>query len=337
MTDEPKKVTALTELLAPALGDKLYGVDVSDTTDGPAGSSKQLRNELQLAIAGHMAEGRLTLVSGEPVSDSDVVDGNSIYWAPFNGDRMRIYDGSKWRVYTFGELELALSGLTSGDNYDVFAHADAGTPELELGAAWTSDTVRDEALSQQDGVYVKDDDKSRLYLGTFRATDTDATTDSGLPAQATNVSPKRFLWNNYNRRRRSLTARETAVSWAYTTLAWRVANNNSSNVCEFVFGLNEDPVMVIASSFSSQTADGNYRVTGIGLDSLTALAVGCLNTSGATANFLPMPAFFNRLVGLGYHYTSWLELSEAAGITTWYGDIGVPSFWQAGITAHIWA
>jgi hypothetical protein len=222
------KLTGLTELSSPALGDWLYQVDISDTTDDAAGSSRKLTNE---RLAGFfnpsICNGRLTTESGVPVSTSDRTAQSTIYFTPFNGNRIALYDGTRWKLYTFTERSLALSGLTSGKNYDVFIYDNAGTLTLELSAAWTDDNTPADAITTQDGISVKSGALTRRWIGTIRTTGTTTTEDS---------ESQRFVWNLYNQVPRKFGKAEADVSHTYGTASFRNFNNTTDTQSAFVSG-----------------------------------------------------------------------------------------------------
>ena len=63
-----------------------------------------------------VAEGRLTLTSGTPVTTADVTGAGTIYFSPYNGSRVAIYDGSKWYMRKFSELSLSLTLTRAGSS-----------------------------------------------------------------------------------------------------------------------------------------------------------------------------------------------------------------------------
>src|SRR5437667_2558437 len=79
-----------------------------------------------------LCEGRLTLTSGTPITTSDVTGATNVYWTPYQGNRIALYDGAAWSAVTFTELTLALGTLVNGQAYDVFAYSNAGVATLEL-------------------------------------------------------------------------------------------------------------------------------------------------------------------------------------------------------------
>lgn len=86
------------------------------------------------------ADGRLTLTSGTPVTTSDVTAATTIYYTPYAGNGIALFDGtSTWTVRTFSELSLSLSGFTANTNYDIFAHWTGSAVALEA-ESWGTNT-----------------------------------------------------------------------------------------------------------------------------------------------------------------------------------------------------
>lgn len=288
-----------------------------------------------------LADGRLTLTTAVPVTSADVTGAGTLYYTPYVGDRISLYDGTNWVPNTFTELSLALT-LTSGKNYDVFVWNNSGTLTLATGTAWTNDSTRANALVRQNGVWVNNVAEGSMaqyrgrYVGTIRASGSNTTEDSGFPAVDT--VPKRYVWNMYNRVRRPLVCRDSTNSWAYTTAAYRQARAATTNQIEFVIGLTEVPVKAHCRALADNSAGGNPNVAvGIGVDSTT---VDSANLKGNEINVqnmhMPIEAYYQGYPALGFHYLAWLEYSDASGTTTWYGDSGV-TIMQSGLEAEIWA
>jgi hypothetical protein len=284
-------------------------------------------------------DGRLTLTTGLPVTTADVTAAGTIYFAPYEGNSLAVYDGTAWRLYAFSQLSLALT-VSSGSNYDVFVYDNAGTLTLELSAAWNSATARFASgayatlLPTQDGVKVKSTDgaaidPTRRYLGTIRGSGTNTTEDS---------IAKRYLSNYYNRVRRQMYVLEATNSWTYTLATLRQVNAAAANQLDFVVGVDEDTVSAMASATATNALAVNIYV-GIGLDSTSANATGVIAPlTGLPASGVPSPghATWEGHPGVGRHVLVWLEGSGAAGTTTWYGDNNAPSNNQSGIRGVIW-
>lgn len=85
--------------------------------------------------------GRLTLTTGVPVTTSDVTAAGTVYWAPYNGDQVTLWDGANWSAYTLTELSISLaSGYVGFAPYDVFAYVSGGGPAVET-LGWLNATV----------------------------------------------------------------------------------------------------------------------------------------------------------------------------------------------------
>lgn len=272
------------------------------------------------------AGGRLTTESGVPVSTSDRTAQSTLYYTPYAHDLIGLYDGTSWKLHPFSERSLALSGLTSGKNYDVFLYDNAGTLTLELSAAWTTDTTRADALATQDGVYVKSGATSRRYLGTIRTTGTTTTEDSGYLTSS--GTPKRFVWNAYNRVARGVRRVDTTDTWSYSSSTYRQTNNSAANQIEVVCGLSGLSHLRLVNASSSGSSQ--MRIA-IGQDSTTTpLAVTNFYADGTTGAS-GMVCWNNLNPTLGYHYYAMLE-NSASGSTTFYGDVGIATTFQTGMT-----
>jgi hypothetical protein len=263
----------------------------------------------------NICNGRLSLESGVPISTTDQTGKTTIYWVPYRGNRMSIYNGSSaWVTLSSAQISVALGTLTSGKNYDVFAYNNSGTLALEIGPAWTNDTTRATALTTQDGVYVKSGDTTRRYLGTFRTTSTTTTEDSG-GGSTSQVGGKRFLWNYYNRVARRMSVFDTTAQWSYTTTTIRQANGAAGNKVEFVQGVSEDVVSGTLSATVEMETTTSPPSIGIGLDTTTAYSSNLrVTTYNSTSTYITMPVSipFSLIIAEGYHYLAWLEKGASA-------------------------
>jgi hypothetical protein len=270
-----------------------------------------------------LCDGRLTLTTAVPVTQADVTGATTVFFAPFNGSRLALFDGvSAWVEFTFTELSLALGTLIAARPYDVFVFNNAGTPTLEF-LAWTNDTTRATALVKQDGVWVLTGATTRRYLGTFYTTATTTTEDSAA---------KRFLWNQYNRMARPMSVIEATDTWTYTLATWRQARATTTNQLDVVCGNAEDSIDIGVVASASNTAASIDRMVSIGPDSTTVPAPTALRGFSAMeddgaggAAKLHVWATLKVTVAVGRHFYTWMEWSVATGTTTWYGDNGQPS------------
>jgi hypothetical protein len=200
-----------------------------------------------------------------------------------------------------------------------------------LSAAWTNDTTRADALTTQDGIYVKSGATTRRYVGTIRASGANVTEDSAGGA-TTNVGGKRFVWNLYNQVERHLAVIDTTDSWTYGTATWRQARANAGNQVEFVVGIAGTPLTARALHRAGMDAN-EAPATAVGYDSTTAPSGHWPSNYTATAVVvLTMRGEYITQPGIGYHYTSWLE-NAFVGTVTFYGDAAGEG--QSGLYATI--
>lgn len=268
----------------------------------------------------NLCEFRLSGTAGSPVTTSDVTAIETLYFEPYCGNRIALYDGTRW-VMRAPLLSLSIDVPDATGMYDVFIYDSALTPVMEL-VAWTNDTTRATLLTRLDGVLVKSGDPTRRYVGSFYCT----TAGNG---QTEDSAANRYIWNYYNRLPRIMRVLEGTNSWTYSTATIRQANGATTNQLNFCVGVSEDPVSATVSALSTSTlADTPNVWAGIGLDSTTAAASGTLkrgaaiSTLGGTGN-RNHDAEYAGFPGVGKHYLSWLEQGSGAVSTdTWYGDNG---------------
>lgn len=298
----------------PKADGKLYaknwnGTEFDLTAVGGAGGS----------VLPSLCNGRLTLTSGMPITTSDVTAATIVYFTPFQGNQIALFNGSTWSVFSFSERSLSLSGLVASRNHDIFLYDNAGTLTLEA-VAWTNDTTRSTALVLQDGIYVKSGATTRRYLGTIRTTTT--------AGQAEDSVKKRLVYNEGKPVARKLVVKETTYSWTYATNAWRSANNNTANRVEVVIGNVGSIVdLNLACRMDGAGAGSNQS---IGYDTTTSaigdLFMTCSNNGNISAHLVHNPA-------IGYHYYQWVENGRGSS-STYYGTAGADA-WQSGLNGYV--
>lgn len=273
-----------------------------------------------------IAGGRLTLTSGTPISSSNASAATRIYYTPYNGSQITLWNGKKWKLINFDEVSIVPT-LGVDKNYDVFAYAENTTLILELGTAWSSSTARESTddISFFQGTLCKTTNPTRRYLGTVR------TTSSSLLEDSTG---KRFVWNFYNRATRSLLYLETTDSWNYATTGWRPANNGSTPFFESVTGTIERIGVEVRTTMIGSSAGGICGV-GVGIDSTTVNSAQIFGAVSSTT-YTTCSATFSGYPTIGYHKFWWLEQAVTAGPTiTYFGDVGAPTLFQAGMVGEL--
>jgi len=181
-----------------------------------------------------IAQGRLTLATGDPTPSSDQTAATTLYYTPYNGDTISLYNAAadRWDLYGFTERSLDISGLAADTNFDIFIYDDAGTLTL-VAVAWSNSgagtSTRASAISQRNGVWVETS-SDRRYLGTIRTT--------GVAGECEDSEVLAGLWNVQNRIQKNLFIRMIGVGdYTYTSLAWRRAYNVDTYRLQVVSGL----------------------------------------------------------------------------------------------------
>lgn len=260
-----------------------------------------------------MCDGRLTTQSGVPVSTTDRTAQSTIYFTPVNGNRISLYDGSKWKFYAFSEVSLVLSGLTISKNYDVFIWDNGGVLTLELSAAWTNDTTRADAVTTQDGVVVKSGSATRRYLGTLYTTSTTTTEDS---------NQRRLLWNSYNQVERTMLVKDTTNSWSYTSTTIRTTNNTTANnQMSNTVGFSGEGEIFLMTYLLGVSNNSLELANGIDAGGTTAFDSVAHGTGGASSyTTASQGAYRHRRGNPGYLYHTWVESGNTNA--TSYGNAG---------------
>jgi hypothetical protein len=257
-----------------------------------------------------LACGRLTLTTATPVTTADVTAATTLYYALYGGNRIALYNGSAWEVFTIAELSIAVPATTS-TMYDVFVDYNAGTPALSV-TAWTNDTTRATALTKQDGVYVLTGSTGKRYVGSFRTT--------GVSGQTEDSAAKRYVWNYYNRVPRQMLVNGSGT-WTYSTATWRQANNSATNQLDLVVGVAESAAQIVLSGCGANSTGGIDFYVGIGYDTTTAPSVKNIGQPPANLN-VTITVSMSHVPAAGRHYYTWCEYAYAAGTTSWTGSGG---------------
>lgn len=266
-----------------------------------------------------ICNGRLTLTTNVPVTTTDVTAATTLYWTPYHGNEIGLYNGTQWVSFACSELSIAVPATTA-TMYDVFVDYNAGVPALSL-TAWTNLTTPATALTTQDGVPVLTGATGKRHVGWMRTT--------AVSGQAEDSEANRWVRNRYNRVPRSLKKIEATDSWNYTTATYRQANAAATNKVG-VIGDGASPIDLTLTANASNGGTINVWAA-IGYDS-TTVPVGAPCQSVATNSIVSQ--LTTRIVhypGAGSHDYNWLERSTASGTTTWYGDNGDATLLQSGM------
>jgi hypothetical protein len=254
-------------------------------------------------------QARVTLVSGTAVPTTDVTAATTLYFTPFRGNSVELYDGTTWAEYPLTELSIPVPAVAS-QMYDLFAYPGAGVINLEL-LAWTSDSARATGLVLQDGLLAKSGATTRRYVASVRTTT--------VAGQVEDSLTKRFVWNYYNRQRRGL-RKVITTGYTYAVNTIRQANADATNQVEIVTGIAEDVLQLAIDQGITPGAGTVIAVFGFGLDSTTTFDTtnGILSSNKATGTGTSFQdrATWQGIPAIGYHKFCWNEIeTQASGAT----------------------
>ncbi len=264
--------------------------DVDDLSSDIATLSSSLQNIVSIP------QGRLTIVSGTPVPNTDVSAGTGVAYTPYIGDQIPIWDGAQFNLTTFTELTLNLSSNHLANQlYDVFVWNESGSVLVGTGPAWNSATAGSSSrgsgagtteLTRQNGLWVNAqqmttrngsttytvDPSKGTYVGSILI---DGTNGQISQHVTTGQSRSPGPWNAYNRRPRVLKVVDSTASWTYATNTIRPSNNDSNNKATVICGLAEEYVSCEFSERVSIASTGSNIGAvdiGIGVHSTTTIS-----------------------------------------------------------------
>jgi hypothetical protein len=285
-----------------------------------------LLNPAASASAASVAEpkGRLTLTAAVPVTTTDVTASTRVYYTPYKGNTVPIYNGSSFDSSTFAEIfqdttdtTKSPAAVAASKVYDLFVWNDAGAIRCTRGPAWTNDTTRGYTLTMTNGIYLN---TSLITNGPAALRGTwVGTIFSDASNQLNDSAALRHVSNYYNRVRRNGFKSTATTNWQYQTNTFRQANaaiDGTAFRCDVLLCAAE--IMLDAEyAVGCEVNTISAASIGIGIDSTTTdsatRSTGIQVSSGviqlAKANYTNYP-------GAGRHTI--VPLEKATGTTmTW--------------------
>ena len=279
----------------------------------------------QMAMPG-TPTGRLTSVSGTPVLAGTPSASSNMYYTPYNGAVIWLYNGTIWQPKMFSELTNVASdttknpsAVTASNNYDFFVWDDSGTLRLSRGPVWTNLTTRSSgtALVRVNGIWMNNAAITNgpaaqrgVYVGSARSNGA----AQWVFQYATPIDVGAFLWiwNTFNRVRVS-TQMSVSTTWAYgpAPLGWRIAIGTSAYLNYFMTGLAEDSVDSFYFARIYSNPGNEAMAIGLGFDSATSPSAAGYAWMSTAGEQVTAQTQFNFPPQLGVHYIAALELSES--------------------------
>jgi len=206
-------------------------------------------------------QGYLTPVSAQPIITNDAIAVGAIYYTPYLGSLVSVYNGTSFVTSAFSELTLTLSASHAASTiYDVFVFNNSGTLTLATGPAWTASgpgvgargtgagttqlsrlsglLVNTAQMTGRNGATTYTIQASQgTYLGSILITSTPGTVTCHRTYGQLRVWG---ISNAYNRVLTYLKCGDPNASWTVGTIGFRLANNSASNVLTIFSGLAEE-------------------------------------------------------------------------------------------------
>jgi hypothetical protein len=159
-------------------------------------------------------QGRITLNTGVPVLTANTTGNNNIFYTPYVGNLVPIYNGTNFIPTAFAETFQSTTDTTkspaavaANSLYDIFCWVDTGpTNRCTRGPAWTNSTTRGYTLTRTNGILLNTSSISNgpaalrgTYVGTI-ASNASSLIDWSVGGSASGgLIGQLMVWNMYNR------------------------------------------------------------------------------------------------------------------------------------------
>ena len=124
------------------------------TWASPGGGVTSVNGQTGAIVSYYAPGGRITLTSATPVMGSSVAGATTVYYTPYAGNIVPIYDGTNMIATVVAEVSQATTDSTKSPAavaaskiYDLFVWNDSGTIRCTRGPAWTNATTRGYTLT----------------------------------------------------------------------------------------------------------------------------------------------------------------------------------------------
>jgi hypothetical protein len=262
-------------------------------------------------------QGRLTLSSATPVITTEVTAATAVYYTPYIGNLVPIYNGTLMVPTEFSELTLSLVASHALNTiYDIFVFSNSGVLTLVTGPAWSNSAAAAGSRGSGAGttqiarvkglwtnaVSMTGRNGSTTYtvganLGTYLGSIfVDGTAGQVTCHNTYRQAAKWGVWNAYNRVPIYLKVGDTTAGWTIGgggSGAYRALNNGTSNSMTIFSGLPEHTYEFNSALRVSFIATTNQLVqifSAVGFNS-TSAASGLVGThkcdygGGVVGNF----------------------------------------------------
>lgn len=278
-------------------------------------------------------QGRLTLSSGVPVMTTTVSAATTVYYTPYLGRMVPIYDGTNVVPTVFNEVSQATTdttkspaAVTTNSNYDVFCWVDSGTNRCTRGPAWSSNTSRGTGAGTTELVRVNGlllnanaitngpGAQRGTYVGTIRTNGSSQVDFTYGGAASGGSAGSLGVWNAYNRVLINTSVIDSGASYSYSSATPRQARGSAGNQISFISGLQEDALTAQVSGNSVTASVINASALyGIGFDTTTTFSSLRMAAFASTAApYLSTGTSIYSGTAIGWHAVSSNEASDGS-------------------------
>lgn len=201
--------------------------------------------------------GRLTLSSTNPIPEASIGSSGTLYYLPYIGNIVTLYDGVRWRHHTIPEAGIVKPladfniAIASGENYDVFLFDNNGVLDL-FAVEWDSAATRNVPLVKFNGIYVRYLFPTHRYVGTFKANGNDTTIFTASQGGLGSTATKLYLYNMDNK---------VPYTSTYYPNGWFLNASPLSDISAQVFGPSGAPYTDMTMEYVVGLTDDMFEAT----------------------------------------------------------------------------
>lgn len=280
--------------------------------------------------------------NGGPIQGTtDITAATSIFYSPYVGNQIPIWNGSSYSILNFSELTLALNASSQLSNtaYDACVFNNNGSPTIVFGPAWSNSaggtgnrgTGNGSAqITRQNGILVNavtwnvNNGTNTFTIQPLQCTYVGSVLIDGTAGQVSDYrtygqSRKFGTWNQYNRVPITMLVGDSNANWTYATATIRPSNGSTANSMSVFTGNPEEVAQcTFTQKILNNTASTDTDTIGMGLNSTTAFSgtQGNIGNIGQNAN--PV-AVLTVQPSIGLNTITSLELTPAVGTSTFSG------------------
>jgi hypothetical protein len=329
------------------------------------GANWHIKNDANRSVYGGSLhpQGYLTLTSATPIITGDVASATAVYYTPFVGNLVPVYDGTRWAMKEFDELTLTLASQHALNTiYDVFVWLESGVLTIGTGPAWsvstagagargtgagTTQLTRTKGMRLNTVAMTTRNGASTYTVAASRATYLGSIFIDGTAGQVTchtsyGQSRKWGVWNAYNQAPIVLKAGDSTASWSYASTI-RASDGTASNSLTIFSGLQEASFDLRFMQHRLLNTNGTSTtvtsIIGIGVDATATMSgfKGFAQCISGTASFQvdhTNAASHNLAPILGRSVITAIEDgtgSSGSGTVTYYGgedDMQLTARWM---------